>query len=494
MKNIQNYIICMAFLLFSFGCEDYLETTPDNRIEADSLEKLAELLVYAYPRADYLFTDWMTDDVTYISSNRQLPEITDAYEWKELAEKDDTNTPSNFWSEAYAAISQTNSVLDALESVKSNDTKFKNAVKGEALMCRAYAHFMLVSLFAKNYDEATASSDLGIPYVVKPEKVLIQDYKRGTLKETYDNIEKDLEEGLKLLSDDYYKGSKRYHFTKKAAYAFASRFYLYKKKYAESIKYANMILGKDALNTNAIKNIVEYGNQSGSVAKQLFYASSKDASNILIIEKYIGVGLRYYYGYRTSVSQWFDLFKKDKVFEGVDYRSDFMGYYGDGSRNTIKAAKFREEFYKKSLTATTGHPFFVQPVLRGAEVLFNRIESKIELGQLDGALKDLNEFGVLRYDKAAPISLAALKEYYSKNATDNTSFTEKEALMKLLLDEKRKEFLQEGMRWLDIKRHNLSVTHTTYEGETIVLKADDSRKVLQIPSTATSRGIQKNPR
>lgn len=484
----------MAFLLFSFGCEDYLETTPDNRIEADSLEKLAELLVYAYPRADYLFTDWMTDDVTYISSNSQLPKMSDAYEWKDLAELDDINTPSYFWSKAYTAISQTNSVLDALENIESDDAEFKNAIKGEALMCRAYAHFMLVSLFAKNYDESTASSDLGIPYVTKPEKVLIQDYKRGTLKDTYKSIEKDFKEGLKLLSDDYYKGSKRYHFTKKAAYAFASRFYLYKKKYAESIKYADMVLGKTGLNTSAIKNILEYGNQSGSVAKQLFYASSKDASNILIIEKLVSAGLRYQYGYRTSVPKWYDIFEKDKVFEGADYRLDFMGYYGDGSRNTIRAAKFREEFYKRSLTATSGYPFFVQPVLRGSEVLFNRIESRIELGQLDRALQDLNAFGVLRYAKASPLSLASLKEYYSKNATNNTSFSEKEALMKLLLDEKRKEFVQEGMRWFDIKRHNLSVTHITHEGEEIVLKSDDPRKVLQIPSNATSRGIQKNPR
>ncbi|XLL74012.1 RagB/SusD family nutrient uptake outer membrane protein, partial [Myroides odoratimimus] len=38
-------------------------------------------------------------------------------------------------------------------------------MRAEALLARAYNHFMLVNLWAKHYNPATAESDLGIPYV-----------------------------------------------------------------------------------------------------------------------------------------------------------------------------------------------------------------------------------------------------------------------------------------------------------------------------------------
>ena len=53
------------------------------------------------------------------------------------------------------------------------------------------------------------------------------DYKRGTVKEVYEKIEKDLKLGISLVDDSYYSKPK-FHFNKKAAYAFASRFYLIK--------------------------------------------------------------------------------------------------------------------------------------------------------------------------------------------------------------------------------------------------------------------------
>ena len=71
-----------------------------------------------------------------------------------------------------------------------------------------------------------ASQELGIPYMTKVETTVQPQYGRGTLQETYEKIEKDLLDGMALISDDSYSVPK-YHFTRKAAYAFAARFYLY---------------------------------------------------------------------------------------------------------------------------------------------------------------------------------------------------------------------------------------------------------------------------
>ena len=489
MKKI-NIISAVVLLMFFSSCTDYLDETPDNRIEANTLEKASEILVAAYPQGDYFFTDWMTDDSEYIESNQQLTKLTDIFLWKELDELDESNTPSNYWNNAYEAISQANATLEALGKIKSDDIAFRNAIKGEALLCRAYAHFMLANLFSNNYNEATSKTDLGIPYVLESENVLIKQYKRNTLFETYTLIEKDLTDGLKLLSNEYYSGSKKYHFTTTAAKAFACRFYMYKGDYTESIKYADMILGVSTVNTVYLKDLNAFSNASGSTAKRNFFVKNTDPSNILIIEKLVSVGLRTNYGYRTSTSVWRNLYWSGNIWDGTDLRDNGYGKYAIGT------AKFKEEFYKESLTATTGYPFFVQPVIRGEELVFNRIECHIELNNFTSALADFNILGNSRYTGAKTLTIDDIQTYYTTKdeAGNDVLPDEKSALISLLLSEKRKEFLQEGMRWFDIKRHHIAIEHVTSDGDIIKLEKDDLRKVLQIPQNATSRGIAKNPR
>ncbi|MFR4236410.1 MAG: RagB/SusD family nutrient uptake outer membrane protein [Alistipes onderdonkii] len=71
-----------------------------------------------------------------------------------------------------------------------------------ALICRAYAHFVLVNVFCQHYDPAHPD-DLGIPYMEK-ETELDPKYERGTVAEVYAKIEKDIEEGLPLINDVIY--------------------------------------------------------------------------------------------------------------------------------------------------------------------------------------------------------------------------------------------------------------------------------------------------
>ncbi|MCT4647309.1 MAG: RagB/SusD family nutrient uptake outer membrane protein [Carboxylicivirga sp.] len=496
MKN-KIYTILILLLPSIWGCETYLDESPDNRIEVNTLEKASRLLVNAYPSVDLLFTDWFTDDAEFIETNLQQPLMTAAYGWEDLEEFDTYNSPSNYWYAAYSAIAHANSALEALEQIQTDDTDYKNAVKGEALLCRAYAHFMLSALFCNNYDEASAASDMGIPYVTESEKVLIKDYKRGTLKQTYELIEKDLKDGMALVSDDYYSGSKKYHFTKRAASAFACRFYLYKKEYDASIKYATDVLGEGISNLNLVKNLKDYAEQPGLPAQQRFFVSNADESNIMIIEKTVALGLRHYYGYRTGVQTWYSLYNYSP-WPGPDLRLA-MSYPGDGARNTIKAGKFGEEFFKESITATSGIPFYVQPVFRGEELFANRAECNLRLGNYQEAVDDLVVFGVMRHDFPAnvKVTVKAVIDYYSIRdpmGTILSSPSAEEAVTRLLLSEKRKEFIHEGMRWFDIKRFGLEVIHRTYSGDELVLAKDDKRKVLQIPADASARGLTKNPR
>ena len=68
-------------------------------------------------------------------------------------------------------------------------------------------------------------------------------------------------------------------------------------------------------------------------------------------------------------------------------------------------------------------------------------------------------------------------------------------MMQFILDEREREFMHEGLRWFDVKRHNIVVTHNLADGSKITLKADDKRRILQIPQTAIDvGGLEPNPR
>ena len=117
---------------------------------------------------------------------------------------------------------------------------------GEALLCRAYNHFVLVNIFSKAYSPKTSTTDLGIPYMTHLETTVSPEYTRGTVAEVYEKIAADIEAGLPLLNDAIYSVPK-YHFNKKAGYAFATRFYLYyvkddKSNYDKAIQYATVVL------------------------------------------------------------------------------------------------------------------------------------------------------------------------------------------------------------------------------------------------------------
>jgi hypothetical protein len=72
---------------------------------------------------------------------------------------------------------------------------------------------------------------------------------------------------------------------------------------------------------------------------------------------------------------------------------------------------------------------------------------------------------------------------------------DQEAASLYVLDERQREFIHEGMRWFDIRRLDIPVTHVLDDGSVIELAAEDLRKQIQIPKTAVDvSGLEPNPR
>lgn len=483
MQKILTYTT-FFLALSTTGCSKFLEKNPDNRASLETPDQVSQLLTTAYPQGNYMaFCESISDNVSDKGTGGLDLTVVQPYFFKDVTENEQ-DSPEGYWNACYAAISAANQALDACSN--ATDTASFSSQKGEALLCRAYAHFMLVTLFAKPYDPANPSSSPGIPYVLTPEKIIFQNYSRKTVGYVYEMIEKDLLAGLPLLDDTRYT-IPRYHFTKAAANAFAARFFLYKQDYEKALSYANAIFST----TNIIAGLRPWNTTYLTLTyRELWarYAKASEPANLLLVET-SSIWARNYFSERYGM----DANKRNEILNsnvtGGTYAFTRQTY--TIGTNNFMLPKVNEYFVRLSVNATIGYPYVMVPLLTMEEALFNKIEANIYLGNLDEALNDLNTYASTRiynYDATAhTITNSKLQTYYG---TQDMRL----ALIYALLDFKRAEFVQEGMRWFDLLRYDLPVTHTTTDGQTLVLEAGDKRRVFQIPESARLSGVQLNPR
>ncbi|MBT1695642.1 RagB/SusD family nutrient uptake outer membrane protein [Fulvivirgaceae bacterium PWU4] len=490
-KNLYAYITFV--LLTTAGCSDYLEHLPDQRAELNTPAKVAELTASAYPRANYItFLEAMSDN----AEDKALSgsDIINRSPWffEDVPDRNE-DTPDFYWFSAYTAIASANHVLEVIGNAP--DQKPYNASKGEALVARAYAHFMLVTLFSRVYDPVTASQDPGIPYVTETEKEVVKKYERKTVAYVYEQIEKDLTEGLPLIDNNSYKeGAGKYHFTTAAAHAFATRFYLFKQDYRKVVDHANQTFPDgDILSNLRPLNSAAYRAQEPLV-KLAEYTKADASANLLLVEAPSLWGRRlrnYRYGFSSHLLE--------KMVWDNNVTGGLWAYMFYGDDASVFTPKFREHFVKQDPNADIGTPYNIIPLFTAEEVLFNRAEANAMLGNYDEALKDLNDFASTRIiinDSNAPyydpakhtITRPRLLTFYKTQDVEA-------ALVTAILDFKRVEFIFEGLRWFDILRHHIPVVHTPDNRKNIItLGPNDPRRVLQIPQEAQMSGIELNPR
>jgi hypothetical protein len=487
MKKVLLYIP-LVFLIITTGCNKYLDKEPDNRTKLNSPEKVSQLLGTAYPQSNYqAFAETMTDNVTDIGNGEPLTNnvIHDPYFYVDSKETQE-DSPEAYWDSCYAAIAAANQALETISQVADPNNYIGQ--KGEALVARAYAHFMLVNFFSKFYDPATATTDPGIPYVTAPENVVFKKYERKTVQYVYDMIEKDLTEGLPLIDDKIYNVLK-FHFNHAAANAFAARYYLYKKDYAKVIQYANEAVPGNNFAGNLRGWNTTYKNITDVTELFKIYAKATEPANLLLVETR-SYWARYFYTNRYGVSQQkqSEIFPKPDLLTGGNFA---FKLYSISEGTHALVPKIDEYFVKVSVNANIGDGYVMVPLFTTEEVLFNRAEAYAFTGNTAAAVADLNTYASTRINNYSA-SANTLTEARIKAVTGTSDITI--ALIRAILYYRRAEFIHEGMRWFDILRYRIPVVHPTREGQTITLTPDDPRRVLQLPQTTALAGLAPNPR
>jgi hypothetical protein len=370
------------------------------------------------------------------------------YVWDKEIFVDKAQDPTN-WNTAYRQVFYSNVVLDDIDKMAAEDigSPVWNNVKGGAHFFRGEAFFNVSQIYTKPYS-LTFPDEPGIPLRLDadPNAKSV----RAGLQETYQQILSDLHTAVDYLPVvPLYKTRP----SKPAAYALLSRVYLVMHDYSHALLYADSCLKlyDSLLDYNTLNATASYP-ISGLNKEVLFHATlSSDLYAHTVI-----VDTNLYKSYKVN-----DLRQKVFFKTNVNGGMRFVGTYTGG---------------------TTGLIFFGG--IATDEVYLTRAECFARTGNITAAMNDLNALMIKRFKTGTFVPLTA---------------TNSNEALNLILEERRKETLFRGLRWLDLRRLNSEganiVLTRVVENQTYTLQPNSPRYVLPLPPDVINlTGMPQNER
>ena len=439
-------ICCLA------GCKDYLDAKPDSKLSTlATLQDLQSLLddnlrlnsSWGYAAEvsadDYYVTD---TDLAAISSDgdRRM------YTWEPNRIFQDY---SNGWQNGYRVVYYGNSILEALPKMtrdNANKETYDN-IKGQAYFFKGTALLQMAFVWAQAYKEGVAEQQMGLPIRTGTDFNAVS--VRSNLADTYQQLLSDLKQAVPLLKVTQVHTMRP---GKIAAFAMLSRAYLAMNKYKEASLYADsaLQLNSQLLDYNTLSAKAEYPfpQYKGEVLVHLGMLNP-----VILNQGVAKISNELYMLYKDGDLRKSILFKNN----GNNTWTFKGGYAGSGGLFCGLAVD---------------------------EMYLNRAEGYARLGKLPEALADLNNLMVKRWDKAV---------IYTPYSSNNP-----ETVIKWILEERRKELLMRGLRWVDIKRLNnlgANIGISRNKNTNIkTLKPNDLRFALPIPEAVIDiTGMQQNP-
>lgn len=334
------------------------------------------------------------------------------------------------WNTLYRLINRANIIVEGVESAKAKGILTEavaNNYIGEALAMRAMAHHELAIFFSRPYSD-NPQQNMGVPY----RTIAINDLGRieeatkvgrGTVAETYTKILEDLARAESLLAES----GKSTRITKGAALALKSRVKLHMKDWQGVVDaHTELVaLGKHGLETApeaAFRNV----NSKEMILAMDNAPTSNPGVNGALASMYGSPEFRGRGLVKVSPLIW-----KEEFWLSDDLRrTKLTSRYTSGSFSGFYTTKY-------SKYETLEDP---TPLIRYAEVVLNAAEAYARMNKPAEALELLNS--VRNRALASPAS----------QAYTTLDFIAEGSLLQAIFNERRIEFLAEGMRWDDIHR------------------------------------------
>ena len=196
------------------------------------------------------------------------------------------------------------------------------------------------------------------------------------------------------------------------------------------------------------------------------------------------------------------------AFDGKIYR------WGAGSEYGSWLFRVYEYFEYTNKIAGIGYVHIIYQPFTAEETLLCRAEAKLYMGDRAGALQDLQAWtaskmidseltqnGINRkYGGTAANNIYVNDMHPDKMSSEFKVLTGDDLnVLNCILHFRRIETMFEGLRWFDIKRYGITVTHvyrapTDYNATCDVLEWNDARRVVQIPYNAIDAGYPSTDR
>ncbi len=555
MRKILIGTLLSGIMLFA-GCNKFLDKMPDNRTIIDSEPKVRDLLTSAYADRGYAdlinarcdgFVDFGSD-MRGASVDPFFINVQTAFGWEPYTLQETGNcTYEQFWTSCYSAIATANHALEAIETLPQ--TPSLPIYKAEARLTRAFHHLCLLSLFSNMFDYANQATNPGIPYVDEPEIVIIKKYDRGTVASTLEKIREDIVESVSDAGALGDFGQPAFHFYDRPAKALAIRFSMFTHDYNTAISYANQLMPVPSKFINVTGTRAGTNTFDGSTRKYvdpsdaayLFFKANLADWNVLtntisdpyetgkqfskptnpwnLLSSEVASVLTYSWG-TSYVGQAYDGTYFTRIAGGAGSPANVTGttwryrrWSWSLDRTGVAWTPKHYNDFKVSGSSGSGVPYTKFNIFRMEEALLNRAEAYAMTGKYNDAIYDLQMFAQGRMTSYNPNNNALDQDrivaYYGSQADDPNHFINNQwnkdrfsgtdaekklqkSLILCILDYRLSEFTWEGLRYFDILRWNIPVTHQKSNGLKSTLTPDDDRRVLQIPQSAAISGVQPN--
>lgn len=430
-------VAILAFVCFElFSCKKYLDEKPRSSLAiATNLSDYQALLEQPniindndLASGEVSAGDIYMADADYLTRAEEDQRM---YTWQN---SNVFGATINDWFYLYQVVYRANTVIEGAGKMSvntSNPTEWKDVI-GQGYYHRAKAFLNAIGNWAPAYG-ASSGSDLGIPLKLS---VNFNDQStRATVANCYAKVVADLKVAISHLPN---KALHVMRPSKPAAYGLMARTMLMMGDYEAAAKYADSCLSlkSDLIDFNSLT-------ASATFPVPVFNAEVLTASKIYLLAALNPSRAK-------VVPELYSLYEANDLRKTVFFKNNGNGTY------SFKGS------YDGSAYSFGG--------IATDEVYLTRAECRARLNQLDGALADLNALLVKRYKTGTflPVKTA-----------------DKNALLTIVLNERRKELLLRGVRWLDIKRlnrdgANISLKRTV-SGKDYILNAGSARFSMPIP-------------
>lgn len=468
MKKIINFFIGGALAVGLNSCsEDFLTYTPSNGLPSDGFYQNANDVqnsligaYYALGSAEFagrnvIALGDLASDVAYMDgSSGHLQAIYDYSITEQLADLED------IWKVGYQVIDRTTRTINGGKLVlgKTTNESEKKAINyaiAQSYGLRAYSSFILANIFGLPYSTSNASS-LGIIIVDKQPIELFQKIERSTLQKTYEQILADIASAKTYFANGTQTSG--YMFGYAALCALEARVHLYMGNDDNAITAANNALASMDKGI-VILDKTKYTDMWGSTAltsEDIFTIAKTESDNLSANS--LNTLYATYGGFMTE--QQMALYADDDMRTGL--------FFFDNQNQGWRAQKYQGTSTSKSVSNIR---------------IFSIPEMYLILAEAYAHKNMITE--------AQTNLLNVAKRNPAIDGIDKLPST-KDALLAFIMDERAREFFQEGHRWFDLRRTGSQLQRTT--GPSTIENYDVFKFAYPVPAyEINASGIQQNP-